>query len=80
MQETENKNKESTYKKALLKSGLPFEYEVCNYLRKNVFIVDFEYPYIKEDENGIQKEFLYDKRLEKAIERKKRIAMFRQKK
>ena len=61
MQETENKNnKESAYKKALLKSGLPFEYEVCNYLRKNGFIVDFEYPYIKDDENGIQKEFSYD--------------------
>ena len=61
MQETENKNnKETSYKKALLKSGLPFEYEVCNYLRKTGFIVDFEYPYIKEDENGTQKEFSYD--------------------
>ena len=61
MQETENKNnKESAYKKALLKSGLPFEYEVCNYLRKIGFIVDFEYPYIKNDENGTQKEFSYD--------------------
>lgn len=61
MQAIENKNnKESTYKKAILKSGLPFEYEVCNYLRKNGFIVDFEYPYIKDDENGTQKEFSYD--------------------
>ena len=61
MQETDNKNdKKASYKKALLKSGLPFEYEVCNYLRKNGFIVDFEYPYIKDDENGSQKEFSYD--------------------
>lgn len=61
MQETDNKNdKKTSYKKALLKSGLPFEYEVCKYLRKNGFIVDFEYPYIKDDENGTQKEFSYD--------------------
>jgi hypothetical protein len=49
-----------SYKEALLKSGIPLEYEVFKALEANGLITDFEYSYLKSDENLIQKEFSYD--------------------
>lgn len=55
------KNKmEDNWKKHLLKSGLPFEYEVKECFAKHGCTVWDEYSYIKEDENSIEKEFSYD--------------------
>jgi hypothetical protein len=51
---------EKSFKEALLKSGLPLEYEVNTFLKSLNFISDFEYSYLKYDENNIEKEFSYD--------------------
>ena len=48
------------WKKYLLKSGLPFEYEVKECFAKYKCIIWDEYTYIKPDENNIEKEFSYD--------------------
>lgn len=48
------------WKNYLLKSGLPFEYEVKECFAKQGCTVWDEYSYIKEDENKIEKEFSYD--------------------
>ena len=48
------------WKKYLLKSGLPFEYEVKECFAKCKCIIWDEYTYIKPDENNIEKEFSYD--------------------
>lgn len=51
---------EHNWKKHLLKSGLPFEYEVKELFVKNGCTVWDEYSYLKNDENNIVKEFSYD--------------------
>lgn len=51
---------EDNWKKHLLKSGLPFEYEVKECFVKHGCTVWDEYSYLKEDENKIEKEFSYD--------------------
>ncbi len=56
----ENDLKENGWKKYLLKSGLPFEYEVKECFVKNGCTVWDEYSYLKKDENNIEKEFSYD--------------------
>lgn len=48
------------WKKYLLQSGLPFEYEVKECFVKNGCSVWDEYKYLKEDENRTEKEFSYD--------------------
>jgi hypothetical protein len=48
------------WKKYLLKSGLPFEYEVKECFAERKCTVWDEYSYIKYDENNIEKEFSYD--------------------
>lgn len=51
---------DNSWKKHLLKSGLPFEYEVKECFVKNGCTVWDEYSYLKRDENDIEKEFSYD--------------------
>jgi len=51
---------EKDWKYYLLKSGLPFEYEVKECFVKHGCTVWDEYSYIKNDENNIEKEFSYD--------------------
>ena len=51
---------DNNWKKHLLKSGLPFEYEVKECFVKNGCTVWDEYSYLKRDENNIEKEFSYD--------------------
>jgi len=51
---------ESNWKKHLLKSGLPFEYEVKECFVKQGCTVWDEFSYLKKDENAIEKEFSYD--------------------
>ena len=48
------------WKKHLLQSGLPFEYEVKECFVKKGCTVWDEYSYLKKDENNIEKEFSYD--------------------
>ncbi len=48
------------WKNLLLKSGLPFEYEVKECFVNQGCQVGDEYSYIKPDENQIEKEFSYD--------------------
>lgn len=48
------------WKKYLLKSGLPFEYEVKESFHKNGCTIWDEYTYLKLDENRSEKEFSYD--------------------
>jgi hypothetical protein len=51
---------EDNWKKHLLKSGLPFEYEVKECFVENGCTVWDEYSYLKKDENDVEKEFSYD--------------------
>jgi hypothetical protein len=51
---------EDKWKNNLLKSGLPFEYEIKECFVKYSCTVWDEYSYIKADENKIEKEFSYD--------------------
>lgn len=51
---------EKDWKHYLLKSGLPFEYEVKECFAKNNCQVWDEYSYVKMDENNLEKEFSYD--------------------
>lgn len=51
---------DNNWKNHLLKSGLPFEYEVKECFVKNGCTVWDEYSYLKSDENNIEKEFSYD--------------------
>jgi hypothetical protein len=48
------------WKDHLLKSSLPLEYDVLKYLEQKGAIADFEYSYLKADENKTIKEFSYD--------------------
>ncbi len=50
----------TTWKDHILKSGLPLEYEVKQFLASHGCISRFEYSYIKKDETSIPKEFSYD--------------------
>jgi hypothetical protein len=51
---------EKNWKNLLLKSGLPFEYEVKQKFVENQCTVWDEYQYSKLDENNIEKDFSYD--------------------
>lgn len=51
---------DSNWKKYLLKSGLPFEYEVKECFAKQGCTVWDEYSYLRHDENSQEKEFSYD--------------------
>lgn len=51
---------ENNWKNHLLKSGLPFEYEVKECFVKKGCTVWDEFSYLKKDENLIEKEFSYD--------------------
>lgn len=51
---------DNSWKKHLLKSGLPFEYEVKECFVKNGCTAWDQYSYLKSDENNIEKEFSYD--------------------
>lgn len=55
-----NMKDSKTWKDHLLKSGIPFEYEIKNYLEKKGCITDFEFSYLREDENSNIKEFSFD--------------------
>lgn len=49
------------WKDALLKSGLPLEYEVKTFLEEQKkCLIKWEQSYLKSDENGLAKEFSYD--------------------
>jgi hypothetical protein len=48
------------WKDYLLKSGLPLEYEVKQFLDSRNCISSFEYSYLKPDENSIINEFSFD--------------------
>ena len=48
------------WKDHLLKSSIPLEYEVKKFLDSKGCVTDFEYSYIKDDENRIPTEFSYD--------------------
>lgn len=52
--------KNRKWKDALLSSGLPLEYLVAEKLAQNDFFVAGEYPYIRQDEQGINTEFSVD--------------------
>lgn len=52
--------KEIKWKEYLLKSGLPLEYEIKEYLSKKSCISNFEYTYLREDRNQQLTEFSYD--------------------
>jgi|GEM_PF-1073945 len=51
---------DKNWKNHLLKSGLPFEYEVKECLVRHNCTVWDEYSYVRYDENNIEKEFSYD--------------------
>jgi len=51
---------DTNWKKHLLKSGLPFEYEVKECFYKYGCTIWDEYSYLKKDESNIEKEFSYD--------------------
>jgi hypothetical protein len=51
---------EKNWKNHLLKSGLPFEYEVKECFVNHHCTVWDEYSYIRTDENNLEKEFSYD--------------------
>lgn len=51
---------EKNWKNHLLKSGLPFEYEVKECFTNHDCTVWDEYSYIRSDENNFEKEFSYD--------------------
>ncbi|MGD0339518.1 MAG: hypothetical protein ABSB78_12115 [Bacteroidota bacterium] len=48
------------WKDHLLHSSIPLEFEVVKYLNSKGAIADFEYSYLKNDENRTIKEFSYD--------------------
>lgn len=48
------------WKDFLLKSSLPLEYDVKKLLEKYGCVGDYEYTYLREDENGVINEFSYD--------------------
>lgn len=48
------------WKDYLLKSGLPLEYEVMDYLESKKCVSSFEYSYLRPDENLIENEFSFD--------------------
>lgn len=49
-----------SWKDYLLRSGLPLENDVRNYLNSKGCIASFEYSYLRRDESKIEKEFSYD--------------------
>lgn len=49
-----------TWKDHLLRSGLPLENDVKNMLTERGCVGSYEYSYLKEDENVVEKEFSYD--------------------
>lgn len=52
---------ESTkWKDYLLKSGIPLEYEVMQYLQQKGCVGNYEHTYMRNDENGIPNEFSFD--------------------
>jgi exonuclease VII small subunit len=51
---------ENKWKNFLLKSSLPLEYEVQRLLENNDYQTEYEYSYIRRDENNIENEFSYD--------------------
>jgi len=53
-------NNSTKWKDFLLKSSLPLEYDVKKLLGKYGCIGDYEYTYLRKDENGITNEFSYD--------------------
>ncbi len=53
-------SKDSKWKDFLLKSGLPLEYEIKEYLENNGFITNFEYTYLRENQENQITEFSYD--------------------
>lgn len=48
------------WKDYLLKSGIPLEYEVMQYLSKKGCVGNYEHTYMRNDENGIANEFSFD--------------------
>lgn len=52
--------KQTKWKDYLLKSGIPLEYEVMQYLLKKGCVGSYEHTYMRNDENGIPNEFSYD--------------------
>ena len=49
-----------SWKDVLLGSGLPLEHDVKKYLETRGCIANFEYSYLKRDEQRIEKQFSYD--------------------
>ncbi|MBI5573834.1 MAG: hypothetical protein HY919_04695 [Elusimicrobia bacterium] len=49
-----------TWKEYLLKSSIPLEFEVKKFLDSKGCISDFEYSYLRTNENNASKEFSYD--------------------
>ena len=52
--------KETKWKDFLLKSGIPLEYEVMYLLNQHGCVGNYEYTYLREDENEVINEFSYD--------------------
>lgn len=50
----------SKWKEYFLKSGVPLEYEVLEYLNTRGCIANFEYSYFRPNEDAIEREFSYD--------------------
>ena len=53
-------NKDNKWKEFLLKSGLPLEYEIKEYLEKSGYFTNFEYTYFRENQENKITEFSYD--------------------
>ncbi|PKP23042.1 MAG: hypothetical protein CVU05_01305 [Bacteroidetes bacterium HGW-Bacteroidetes-21] len=54
------KKEYSKWKDFLLKSSIPLEYEVMQLLSENGCVGNYEYTYLREDENEVINEFSYD--------------------
>ncbi len=57
---TEIKKPNNKWKDYLLKSGLPLEYEIVDFLESKGCISSFEHSYLRPDENLIENEFSFD--------------------
>ncbi len=51
---------ENKWKDYLLKSGIPLEYEIMEFLSKKNCISDFDYTYFRQDQLNHLTEFSYD--------------------
>jgi len=53
-------SKDNKWKEYLLKSGIPLEYEIKEFLDKKLCVSNFEYTYFRKDKSDVLTEFSYD--------------------